>query len=466
MSRIFDNLPSSLNSSREIPHKLAYEWSFWQHFRPTSVPSVSEDGNTNTTEESNQHSEIDTASHTETDTEKDSTLDKSTEAPSEADDETEKSDNADMRAAQYIEGTTLLTFPKVYSRDTRMEQTDTIDTVEQFWQSFCNLKSINDVPIDTEYFFFKKGIKPLWEDEFNKKGGRWSFSFSNSHLKYRKNLLCVFWELLLLRLIGGKFLSEDLELPLNDKTLDNKEFKEIQSKMHMSNAELNKLVLDDIAGIMVSVRSKKIILSIWNTHLSYEKFKKENYITGSVKNEEYNHFFRERLNPKTKHIYEEIGLTTYQFRQIIYEAVSQIFSDAIELVKTKDSAQDLQKIYKQKLFKYTPHFVDGYSANTKKTKYKTKRTSSDWDPYKNMSGNSYVGEKASYGDAERFSSLGKLRKKVEFTDEGLMVEELNVLSFKQKWNRRRRPAMKSRGSENSDGFDHHSSINGDEVDNF
>lgn len=467
MSRIFDNLPSSLSGPKGSPHKLAYEWSFWQHFRPTSISSASEELNVNATEDNNEQTQLESEMvfDTTVDKLKDISLDKIAETPLENDGEMEKNEKADMRAAQYIEGTTLLNFPKVFSSDGNEEQTDTIDTVEQFWESLCNLKNINDVPIDTEYFFFKKGIKPLWEDEFNKKGGRWSFSFSNSHLKYRKNFLCVFWELLLIKLISGQFLSTDFMLPLSDKVLDNKEFKDIQCKMHMSNEELNKLVLDDIAGIVISVRSKKIILSIWNTHLSYEKYKKDNDITGSVKSEEYNHFFRERLNPKTKHIFEEIGLTTYQFRQLIYQSVSQIFYEAIELVKTNESAQDLQRIYKQKVFKYSPHFVDGYS---KKTKFKTKRTPNDWNSYKNNNnGSAYGGDKSSYDDTERFSSLGKLRKKVEFTDEGLMVEELNVLSFKQKWNRRRRPLMKSRESENSDAMlETYGSTNGEKINHF
>lgn len=482
MSRIFDDLPSSnlnlnldlnsnlnslLTNNNEKTHKLAYEWSFWQHFRPTSIPTDTMTLTSSSTLPSNvdTNTEIESIDNETNDkiiinysdskthhlstnadnntnaginNDKNDTVNHEIIDNGDADEEkTDNTDNtADLRAAQYVNGTTLLSFPK-FNSSSNNEQTDTIDSVEQFWESLINLKNLNEVPIDTEYFFFKKGIKPLWEDEFNKNGGRWYFSFNNNNQKHRRNFMSVFWELLLIKLVSGQFLPTNFQLPLNEEILDNSEFNNLECKIKLSNKELNKLILDDIAGIVVSLRSKKIIISIWNTHLSYEKFKKDNDINGNSKDIEYNHTFREHLNPKSKHIFEEIGLTTYQFRQLIYESVSETLNEALNLVKTKETANDLNKTYKQKIFKYTPHFVDPTTENNKKGKYKSKKNSNG---NTNNNGN-YNKNKNNNEDSEKFSNLGKIRKKVEFNDNGLMVEELNVLSFKQKWNRKRRPVI-------------------------
>ncbi|KAG0683766.1 hypothetical protein C6P40_001206 [Pichia californica] len=464
MSRIFDDLPSSLNTSfkndDDKSHKLAYEWTFWQHFRPTSIP-------TDTTKDQQSNEQDDETESISTEFESLHTESNYTE---ESTTNTTPITTADMRDVQYLNGTTLLTFPKFNNSISNLQinQTDTIDTIEQFWESFINLKSINDVPIDTEYFFFKKGIKPMWEDEFNKNGGRWYFSLNNNNLKHRRNLMCVFWELLLIKLISGNFLPLNFELPLNNEILDNPEFNELNCEKKLSNKELNKLIMDDIAGIVISLRSKKIIISIWNTHLSYEKYKIDNKINNNtnidnnnlncVKNEEYNHMFRENLNFKSKHIFEQIGLTIYQFRQLIYESISQTLYEALNLVKTKENSADLNRAYKQKIFKYLSHFHDtpritdnnkklNGNGNGNNNKFKSKKNfnNGDWNSYKNLT--SINGTKLSNSETEKFSNLGKLRKKVEFTNEGLMVEELNVLSFKQKWNRKRRPFLKNRNSD-------------------
>ena len=46
-------------------------------------------------------------------------------------------------------------------------------TIEEFWQYYSHLKKPDDVPVNTDYHVFQDGIKPMWEDEANKKGARW-----------------------------------------------------------------------------------------------------------------------------------------------------------------------------------------------------------------------------------------------------------------------------------------------------
>lgn len=74
-----------------------------------------------------------------------------------------------------------------------------IDTVEDFWgfvliyfysfffgktllsSFFCklsvyhNIEDAGKLAANCAYYFFKKGIRPMWEDDTNKEGGRWIF---------------------------------------------------------------------------------------------------------------------------------------------------------------------------------------------------------------------------------------------------------------------------------------------------
>jgi len=97
----------------------------------------------------------------------------------------------------------------------------TFTTVEEFWQVYSHLRKPDDIPLNTEYFVFQKGIKPMWEDEANKRGGRFM-------LRIKKGAASVFWEELLLAMIGEQF-------------------------------EVN----DEICGVSVSVRAKEDTFAVW-----------------------------------------------------------------------------------------------------------------------------------------------------------------------------------------------------------
>lgn len=45
--------------------------------------------------------------------------------------------------------------------------------VEGFWALYSHLVRPKDLPNSCEYFVFKSGIKPMWEDPANEKGGKW-----------------------------------------------------------------------------------------------------------------------------------------------------------------------------------------------------------------------------------------------------------------------------------------------------
>ena len=57
----------------------------------------------------------------------------------------------------------LLRFPQVMS----------FNTVEDFWSMYNHIELVSKLGAGCDYSFFKSGIKPMWEDEANKLGGRW-----------------------------------------------------------------------------------------------------------------------------------------------------------------------------------------------------------------------------------------------------------------------------------------------------
>lgn len=57
-----------------------------------------------------------------------------------------------------------------------------------------------DVSEKVDFHMFKDGIKPVWEDQANCKGGKWI-------LRLKKGLSSRIWENLLLAMIGTCFYS-------------------------------------------------------------------------------------------------------------------------------------------------------------------------------------------------------------------------------------------------------------------
>jgi len=98
----------------------------------------------------------------------------------------------------------------------------TFVTVEGFWGYYNHLLRPNDLPVTSDYHLFKDHIKPLWEDEANKQGGKWI-------VRLRKGLASRCWEDLILAVLGEQF-----------------------------------DVGDEICGVVISIRFQEDIISIWN----------------------------------------------------------------------------------------------------------------------------------------------------------------------------------------------------------
>ncbi|OAA39977.1 eukaryotic translation initiation factor 4E-4 [Metarhizium rileyi] len=98
----------------------------------------------------------------------------------------------------------------------------TVQTVEEFWEIYSHLKRPSTLPVVSDYHLFKKDIRPVWEDEINRKGGKWV-------VRMKKGVADRYWEDLLLSLIGDQFGDAG----------------------------------EDVCGAVLSMRNGEDILSIW-----------------------------------------------------------------------------------------------------------------------------------------------------------------------------------------------------------
>ena len=106
------------------------------------------------------------------------------------------------------------------------------ETVEEFWAVYLSMKRPNEIPTGqsgpTDISLFLKDIHPTWEDANNAEGGKLML-----RLRKHENLASFYYEALLLLLVGGAF-----------------------------------PYLNEICGIVFSIRSHECILSIWTRNAS------------------------------------------------------------------------------------------------------------------------------------------------------------------------------------------------------
>lgn len=97
-----------------------------------------------------------------------------------------------------------------------------MSSAQDFWAIYSHLKRPSALPTVSDYHFFRDGIRPVWEDEENRRGGKWI-------LRLKKGVADRYWEDLLMAIIGDQF------------------------------AEAG----DQVCGAVVSVRSGEDVFSIW-----------------------------------------------------------------------------------------------------------------------------------------------------------------------------------------------------------
>ncbi|XP_057571178.1 eukaryotic translation initiation factor 4E type 1B [Hippopotamus amphibius kiboko] len=83
------------------------------------------------------------------------------------------------------------------------------DTVEDFWAMYNNIQLASKLSSGCDYALFKDGIEPMWEDNRNKRGGRWLVSLAKQQ---RHSELDRLWLETLLCLIGESFEEHSREV--------------------------------------------------------------------------------------------------------------------------------------------------------------------------------------------------------------------------------------------------------------
>uniref|UniRef100_A0AAQ5XNM6 Eukaryotic translation initiation factor 4E family member 2 related sequence 1 n=1 Tax=Amphiprion ocellaris TaxID=80972 RepID=A0AAQ5XNM6_AMPOC len=85
------------------------------------------------------------------------------------------------------------------SYEQNIRQIGTVASVEQFWRFYSHLVRPGDLSGHSDFHLFKEGIKPMWEDESNRSGGKWI-------IRLRKGLASRFWENIILAMLGEQFM--------------------------------------------------------------------------------------------------------------------------------------------------------------------------------------------------------------------------------------------------------------------
>lgn len=141
---------------------------------------------------------------------------------------TKNGKNGDIAAQHPLRSSWCFWFRPPIPKNVSIPYEDTVHgmaevaTAEQFWAVYYHLSRPSALSPVSDYHLFKKGIRPIWEDDENRKGGKWV-------VRLKKGVADRYWEKLMLALIGDQFGDAG----------------------------------EEICGAVVSVRNGEDIISIW-----------------------------------------------------------------------------------------------------------------------------------------------------------------------------------------------------------
>jgi translation initiation factor 4E len=87
------------------------------------------------------------------------------------------------------------------------------DCVEDFWGMYNNIVPPSKLPPKADYFLFRAGIIPAWEDEANKDGGKWAVQMPRNKTEAQIDKM---WLYTMLAAIGETF---DVDAPASETEL-------------------------------------------------------------------------------------------------------------------------------------------------------------------------------------------------------------------------------------------------------
>ena len=133
------------------------------------------------------------------------------------------------------------------------------DTVEDFWAIFQHLRKPDSCKPGIEFQLFRNPIKPIWEDDNNKNGGRIS-------IKLRKDFTTIIWEEMIFAFIGD-VLQEKIKNEINGIVVTSRrEFNTLQIWFKNWNLEKNNII-DNYIRDLLQIPPE--------VNLDFKKFNKE-----------------------------------------------------------------------------------------------------------------------------------------------------------------------------------------------
>lgn len=118
----------------------------------------------------------------------------------------------------------------------RLRHLSSISDVRAFWSTFNNFQ-VSSLQLRDSIHLFHYGVKPLWEDPRNSKGGSWTF-------RVPKDKAAAFWKEICMLAVG-----EQLQAAVaSDRTT----------------------FRDDICGVSLSMRFTSVLIQVWNRDADHE----------------------------------------------------------------------------------------------------------------------------------------------------------------------------------------------------
>ncbi len=130
-----------------------------------------------------------------------------------------------------------------------------VSYAEDFWQTFNYLLKQPNITTNGDLTFFKKDIRPEWEDTENRMGGCWVHCMSSQHLYQKVDDL---WLETLLALIGDSFCDSNLINQANANYLNNKS----KNEHH---------ICDYLSGTILMHRGKNDKVALWTKNYKDEQ---------------------------------------------------------------------------------------------------------------------------------------------------------------------------------------------------
>ena len=177
------------------------------------------------------------------------------------------------------------------------------ETLEDFWAIFQYLKKPDDCKQAIEFQLFKSPIKPMWEDENNKDGGRIA-------LKLRKEYSNLVWEELVFAFIGGYF-AKEIKDEINGLVINcKKDFNTLQIWIKSFNNEVTSALEKNIREILnipsevaLDIKPFNAPQKDYNNH--YNNYNNYNYnnnynYKGYNQKKKQNNYYKKKESKETK----------------------------------------------------------------------------------------------------------------------------------------------------------------------